>query len=70
MPKILPNMLAYCLMLSSPYYAKNYAGIMDSGLGLVLNPAPLYTESKTGAALYLVATIIFSVIISDLQNNY
>ena len=25
-------MLALCLMLSSPYYAKNYAGIIDSGL--------------------------------------
>ena len=30
---LLPIMLALCLMLSGPYYAKNYAGII--GLGLV-----------------------------------
>ena len=29
-------MLALCLMLSSPYYAENYAGIIDTGLQHVL----------------------------------
>ena len=27
-----PIMLALCFMLSSPYYAENYAGIIDAGL--------------------------------------
>ena len=30
--KIMPIMLALCLMLLHTYYAKNYAGIIDSGL--------------------------------------
>ena len=30
--KIMPIMLALCLMLLHIYYAKNYAGIIDSGL--------------------------------------
>ena len=34
MLKISPIMLALCFMLSSPYYAKNYAGIIDSSLGV------------------------------------
>ena len=31
--KIMPIMLALYLMLLHIYYAKNYAGIIDSGLG-------------------------------------
>ena len=27
-----PNMLALCFMLFNPYYAENYAGIIDAGL--------------------------------------
>ena len=27
-----PIMLALCFILSSPYYAQNYAGIIDAGL--------------------------------------
>ena len=30
--KIMPIMLALCLMLLHTYYAKNYASIIDSGL--------------------------------------
>ena len=30
--KNFPIMLALCFMLSSPYYAENYAGIIDTGL--------------------------------------
>ena len=30
--KIMPIMLALCLMLLRTYYAKNYASIIDSGL--------------------------------------
>ena len=30
--KIVPIMLVLCLMLLDTYYAKNYAGIIDSGL--------------------------------------
>ena len=32
MLEISPIMLALCFMLSSPHYAKNYAGIIDSSL--------------------------------------
>ena len=31
-PKMMPIMLALCLMLLLTYYAKNYAGIIDSSL--------------------------------------
>ena len=34
--KILPIMLALCLMLSGTYYAKNYAGIIGLALVIVL----------------------------------
>ena len=30
-----PIMLALCFMLSSPYYAENYAGIIDTNLVVV-----------------------------------
>ena len=30
-----PIMLALCFMLSSPYYAENYAGIIDTSLGRI-----------------------------------
>ena len=33
--KIMPIMLALCLMLLHTYYAKNYAGIIDSGHYLI-----------------------------------
>ena len=36
MLKILPIMLALCLMLSSAYYTKNYAGIIGLQLGLTV----------------------------------
>ena len=32
MPEIMPIMLELCLMLLLTYYAKNYAGIIDSSL--------------------------------------
>ena len=32
MLKNFPIMLALCFMLSSPYYAENYAGIIDTSL--------------------------------------
>ena len=34
--KILPNMLALCLMLSCAYYAKNYASIIGLGRAYML----------------------------------
>ena len=37
MLKSLPNMLAYCLMLSNPYYAKYHAGIIDTSLATGIN---------------------------------
>ena len=35
--KIMPIMLALCLMLLHTYYAKNHAGIIDSGLAVGVN---------------------------------
>ena len=32
MLEIFPIMLALCFMFSSPYYADNYAGLIDAGL--------------------------------------
>ena len=32
----MPVMLALCLMLLHTYYAKNYAGIIDSGLAIAI----------------------------------
>ena len=47
MLKISPIMLALCFMLSSPYYAENYAGIIDAGLqnnAAILDTATAYAE--------------------------
>ena len=35
MLKNFPSMLASCFMLSSPYYAENYASIIDTCTGLI-----------------------------------
>ena len=45
--KIMPIMLALCLMLLHTYYAKNYASIIDSGLSVDM------TKRQSGLAQFL-----------------
>ena len=45
MSKILPIMLALCLILSETYYAQNYAAMIDLGLPGTLNAYRLVIPS-------------------------
>ena len=55
MLKNTPIMLALCFMLSSAYYAENYAGIIDAGLakGTGVHVASRYLPKiKSNIAIY------------------
>ena len=65
MLKIFPIMLALCFMLSSPYYAENYAGIIDTSLVFIpcLPTYLLYSMNATKHVKnqYTLMTVKFSI---------
>ena len=59
--KILPIMLALCLMLSGTYYAQNYGGII--GLGLTLSTIQLNVWTADN---FITADIFFLLVIYNI----
>ena len=70
--KIMPIMLALCLMLLHTYYAKNYAGIIDSGLkGVHRSFLPSYLDEFMWQEKWGGNTkAAFNNIVSDIATQY
>ena len=55
-----PIMLALCFMLSSPYHAENYAGIIDAGLIQSNGDLHKVVDTSLSCLIRFVCVFIFS----------